>query len=152
MTAIILSIIFPGLGHIYYGKNLKGIIMILLSLVPFLYPIILIWSIWDCINLRNTIVENPISKKEALKAIIVFLVIVPLFSIAFIWAGIFSLNYLSNNNWKPEHTKDEMVKIHFELEKYKSENNEYPKSLFEIIGSKPLKKTFLTDFWGTPYS
>lgn len=35
MIGILLSSIFPGLGQIYYGKNLRGIIMIALTFIPF---------------------------------------------------------------------------------------------------------------------
>ena len=76
MIAIILTIIFPGLGQIYYGKTTKGIIMIILTFVPFLYPFILIWSIIDCIKLRKEQQVEPITRKEAITAIIIFFICV----------------------------------------------------------------------------
>ncbi len=53
MIGVLLSIIIPGLGQIYFGKTMRGIVMILMTLVPFLYPIALIWSIVDAINLSK---------------------------------------------------------------------------------------------------
>jgi TM2 domain-containing membrane protein YozV len=152
MIAIILSIIFPGLGQIYYGKTTKGIIMILLALVLFLYPVILVWSIIDCIYLRKKIEVNPVTRKEAITAIIIFFIVIPGITFLLIVGGFTAIEYISNNYAKPKQTKTEMAKISIAIEKYKTENNELPNTIGDVIGPSPLKETWLVDSWKTPYN
>lgn len=72
MIGIVFSIIFPGLGQIYFRKTSKGILMICLSIIPYIYPFALIWSIIDSIYLNKTVSkENRMSAKEAIIAFII---------------------------------------------------------------------------------
>ncbi len=151
MIAIILSIIFPGLGQIYYGKTWRGIIMILLSFIPFAYPFILVWSIIDCINLRKKYNPDPLSRKEAITAIIIFLVVIPGLFLLIITGGLTVVNYISHNYTKPNTTKKEIVDISNSIIEYKAANNKLPNSIHNIVGSRPLRKSWLTDSWNNPY-
>lgn len=57
MIPAVLSILFPGLGQIYYGEYVRAI-MIIIALTP-LYPAALIWSIIDVIVLNKQDTEPP---------------------------------------------------------------------------------------------
>jgi type II secretion system (T2SS) protein G len=49
-------------------------------------------------------------------------------------------------------TISEMNEISGALKNYKSEIGEYPENLNELIGNRPLKKTWSKDAWGIEYN
>ena len=151
MIAIILSIIYPGLGQIYYGKTWRGVIMILFTLIPFAYPVILVWSIVDCVNLRKNHSPDPLTRKEAITAIIVFFVVIPGIMFLLLTAGISTVEYVSHNYTKPRTTKKELVEISNSILRYKQQTKTVPQSLIDLIGSRPLRRTWLTDSWDNHY-
>jgi hypothetical protein len=77
MLALILSIIFPGLGQFYYGKNKRGIAMLILALTP-LYPVALVWSVIDILRLNKQGITPKFRFKEAMWSILPFVLIIPL--------------------------------------------------------------------------
>ncbi len=151
MIAIILSIIFPGLGQIYYGKTFRGILMILLCFVPFAYPIILVWSIWDCVRLRKTQQVDPITRREAITAIVIFFVVVPLGGALLILGGLKSVEYISDNYTKPKQTREEMAEIAAAYTRLTANSGNPPQSLQDLVGWRPLRQTWFQDAWDTPY-
>ncbi len=151
MIAILLSIIFPGLGQIYYRKTGRGLLMIALTFIPFLYPVILIWSIYDCIQLRKKVKVDPINRRETITAYEIGFIIIPLLNIAFLTGASFAISYISDKHIKVNKTEKEMSEISVRLEKYRQENDSYPQNLKEIIGNSPIRQTFLNDYWGSLY-
>jgi hypothetical protein len=151
MIAIILSIIFPGLGQIYYGKTWRGILMIVLALIPFAYPFILVWSIIDCINLRKKVNPDPVTRKEAITAIVLFFVIIPLFTYVLFIGGLQAIEFITHNYSNPRNTKSELSDIANAVNKYQDKSAKMPTSLYDLIGSKPLRQSWTTDSWGNSY-
>jgi TM2 domain-containing membrane protein YozV len=152
MLAIILSIILPGLGQIYYGKVFKGLLMIFLTFVPFIYPIVLIWSIYDCIQLRKKVTVDPITRKQAILALITGFIIIPLIATALFSGAFYVASKISNQYLKKYNTVSEMKKIQVELEKNFNKEGTYPENLSVIIGSSPVNQTLYTDSWGNLYN
>jgi TM2 domain-containing membrane protein YozV len=66
--SIILSLIFPGLGHLYLGRVKKGVLLLAADIVSvllmsviigvFLLPIVLIYSVIDAYKLTNVVNEE----------------------------------------------------------------------------------------------
>jgi len=92
MIAVALSIIFPGLGQLYFGRWVRGAAMILAGATP-LYPLALVWSAIDAYRLSRAGAQPQFSKKEAM-AVVLLLLLAPLcFGALVITAGK-SLNWL----------------------------------------------------------
>ena len=125
--------------------------MILLCFIPFLYLIILVWSIIDCIQLRKKVKVDPLSRKEAITAIIIFLIVIPFATFILILGSFTVIDNISNNYLKPSQTKSEMTRISISVKNYVDKTNEMPKSLLKLIGNNPVKKTWLIDSWQNPY-
>lgn len=151
MVGVLLSILIPGLGQIYFGKTMRGIIMILMTLVPFLYPIALIWSIIDAIHLSKKSTPPAFSKKEAIGILVTVFIVVPIIAF-FTWMLLFSsLSFVSNRTIKPNNTKEEGTRIVLAIKKFQTSKEKLPGSIYDIIGNKPLNQTWLTDAWDEPY-
>jgi heme/copper-type cytochrome/quinol oxidase subunit 2 len=149
MLAIILSIIFPGLGQLYYEKYLKGAIMILLGLTP-LYPVALIWSVIDVVKIQKEKGQQ-LSGKEMGWMILTIVIIVPLFLGLIGFATYKVIDHVHDLNIKPEETKEEMMNIKISLEEYKNRTGTYPENLYQLIEGRPLRKDWLKDEWGNTY-
>ncbi len=150
MIPIILSILFPGLGQIYYGKYVRAIIMIIIALTP-LYPAALVWSIIDAIRLNKKGIEPRFPKKEAVWSIILFVVVIPV-GLFIAFSGMISLGqWYSNNFLKKNATLEEGNKIVSALQNYKESKGQFPMNISELIGSIPVRKGWRTDSWGEAY-
>lgn len=150
MIPLILSILLPGLGQFYYGKNVRAIFMLLLTFTP-LYPASLIWSIIDVIRLNNQEIQPRFSKKEGIWAIVILLVVIPAFVI-FAFSGMLSLGqWCSNKYFKQNTTIEECHKIVSAIHNHHSMSDEYPKDINTLIGSIPVRSGWKTDSWGEPY-
>ncbi|WP_289056050.1 type II secretion system protein GspG [Carboxylicivirga marina] len=153
MIGIILSIIFPGLGQVYFKKNGKGILMMILAIIPFIYPFILIWSIIDCIYLNKKInKQDRLSLKETVIGIGIFFVVVPLVIYA-LFLGLFKLqDNLTDNYFNPKNTRRELKEIKVELDKYYNYHETYPTNYTDFVNSKPIWANWETDSWQNKYN
>jgi hypothetical protein len=146
MMAVILSIIFPGLGQIYYGKILKGIVMLLLAMTP-LYLLILVWSVWDAYKLSKKETVSPAFRKEALRSLVIFLIAIPLAATLIFLSGYWLINpYVKKNK-----TKKEIKEIATAVEQYYLVNKTYPENLNTLILNRPLRKEWVYDAWHHMY-
>jgi hypothetical protein len=66
-----------------------------------------------------------------------------------IWIGILILRA---KNIKINKTKYEMNEISETLKNYKSETGVFPENLNDLIGNRPLRKTWTKDAWGKDYN
>jgi hypothetical protein len=150
MIALILSILLPGLGQFYYGKNIRAIFMVLLGLSP-LYPLVLIWTIIDILILNKKEAVPVYKLKDAIWAMAILVVIIPAF--IFIAAtGLFAVgNWYSEKYVLPERTLDEGNQIAAAIRDYNSFNGYLPANLNELIDNLPLRAGWLKDSWGEPY-
>ena len=64
MLAIVLSLLFPGLGQLYYGKWIRAALMVILGVTP-LYPVALVWSVIDAYRLSRSGAQPQLSAKES---------------------------------------------------------------------------------------
>ena len=150
MIPIILSILFPGLGQIYYGKYVRAVIMIIIALTP-LYPVALVWSIIDAIRLNNQDIEPRFQKKEAVWSIILFIIVIPV-GLFIAFYGMISLGqWYSNNFSKRNATMEEGNKIVSALYHYQENKGRFPRSISELIGNIPIRAGWRTDSWGERY-
>lgn len=150
MIPIILSILFPGLGQIYYGKFVRAIIMIIIALTP-LYPAALVWSIIDAIKLNKQDIEPRFQKKEAVWSIIIFVVLIPV-GLFIAFSGMIALGqWYSNNFLKRNATLEEGNKIVSALQNYQKSKGQFPTNISELIGSIPVRTGWRIDSWGEAY-
>lgn len=150
MIAIVLSILLPGLGQLYYGKNIRAILMVLLGLTP-LYPLVLIWTVIDIIILNKNGATPKYSKKDAAWAIVILLVIIPAFVIIAV-SGLFAVgDWYSEKFVIPEQTTYEGANIVSAIQVYKESYGKYPSGISELINGRPLRSGWGEDGWGEPY-
>ncbi len=150
MVAIILSIIFPGLGQIYLGENTRGFIMLIMGVTP-LYPVALVWSIIDVIRLNKLGLTSQFDKKEAIWAILLFFVIIPACFVILIFGSISLWNRYQTKYSLEKATRQEGRKIVESLQSYHTSFGHYPSALSELINGKPLRAGWHTDEWEQLY-
>ncbi len=150
MLGIILSIIFPGLGQFYYGKNGRAIMMLLLGLTPF-YPVALVWSIIDIIRLNKKGEAPKFEKKEAIWGVIFLLVIIPVCFLILFFGSFTLFNWYSEAYNKPRIVMEEGNDIVKALNKYKKEKGHYPEDLQTLISGSPIRSRWASDAWGQSY-
>jgi len=106
MVALILSILLPGLGQFYYGKNIRAIFMVILGLTP-LYPLVLIWTIIDIVILNKKGTASVYQLKDAIWALAILVIIIPVF-IVIAATGLYAVgNWYSAKYLLPEQTINE---------------------------------------------
>ena len=150
MLALILSIILPGLGQFYYGKNGRAILMLLLALTP-LYPLALIWSVIDILRLNKQEIQPKFQTKEAVWTIVILLVIIPV-CLLITFSGIFALGkWYSNSFIKENATLEEGNKIVSAIQDYHGVSGKYPTDLSRLIEGRPIRSGWKTDGWGEAY-
>ena len=111
MLSIILSILFPGLGQIYLGRTSSGLTMLLLSLIPFLYPFVLIYSIFDVILLKRKGLAPKYTKDQAIKGVFIIFGLLVFAGAIFSFVSIRLATYYSESHIKSQSSKDEGTKI-----------------------------------------
>lgn len=155
MIGLFLTILFPGLGHFYYGKNLRGVMFVGISFIPFVYPIALILALLDVYKISKSGIKPELSsKREAIIVIILCfgLPIVFFFSVVVIGPKVFhsTLFYIEGRT-NPKKNRETMNDIVRGLERYYSSYQHYPEDLIELVKDNPLRKRWLSDPWGHPY-
>lgn len=150
MIAIVLSILLPGLGQFYYGKNVRAIVMFVLALTP-LYPIALIWSVIDIVRLNRQGIQPAFELKEAMWAILLLLVVVPVcLFVAF--SGMFALGqWYSNKHLKAAATIEEGNTMASAIHRYHKRTGKYPTDISTLMGNIPVRSSWRTDGWGELY-
>ena len=150
MLALILSILLPGLGQFYYGKNGRAILMLLAALTP-LYPLALIWSIIDVLRLNKQGLQPKFEAREAVWAIVLVLVIIPL-CLVVAFSGMFALGkWYSNSFISKNATLEEGERIVSILQSHHANSGKYPKDLNSLIEGIPVRSGWKTDAWGEAY-
>lgn len=150
MIPLILSILLPGLGQFYYGKNIRAIFMLLLTFTPF-YLVALIWSIIDIIILNQKGLPPRFSKKEAVWTIVILLVLIPA-ALFFAFSGMLSLGkWYSDKYMKPTATIEEVSEIASAIHRYYKSSGRYPEDIYALIVGIPVRSGWKTDSWGEPY-
>ena len=145
MIAVILSILFPGLGQIYLGKTWRGILMILLGISP-LYPVSLVWSIVDIIRLNKT-GEIPVFDKRAALWVVIA---VPLFFFL-LGLGIKVSAGKFRQARRPRMTWQEGAEIAAAIQAFKEQTGALPDSIGSLIAMRPPRAGWRTDAWGNDY-
>ena len=51
----------------------------------------------------------------------------------------------------PSRAQEDLDEIYAAILTYQSDTGEYPESIEKLIGNRPLRKDWETDFWGHPY-
>jgi len=154
MLALVLTVIFPGLGHFYYGKNRKGLILAFISFIPFVYPFSLIYALYDIIKLNKSRISPELSKREAIVAIFMIILVPAIFAVTMavtIPKVVRSVSSYFDTRTVPDLNTETMNDIAARLEKYYETNRKYPVRLSEIIRDNPLRKNWETDPWGSRY-
>lgn len=150
MIPIILTLLVPGLGQLYYGKNIRGIVMIILGITP-LYLLVLTWSLIDVVMLNHAGAVPVYKPKDAWWTIAILVVIVPAFLFIVILSAITAGQWYSNHYTFPEQTRHEIRQISKSLSDYHAEFGMYPASLNDIAKESPIRAEWHNDSWGQPY-
>jgi len=137
---------------LYYNKNVRGILFILLSLIPFVYPIILIIAIIDCIRLNKTVpIEERLSGREAILGIAFIFLAVPA-AITILFFGFkYTGDFVSDRIVYPKATHQKMQKIETELIKHYNHHKKYPESLESFLSTKPIWSSWNKDSWNNRF-
>jgi TM2 domain-containing membrane protein YozV len=150
MMAIALSVIFPGLGQLYYGKWGRAILMMLVGVTP-LYPAALVWSVLDAYRLGQRGLRPQFSRGDAVLAIVLLVVVAPLCIALLVVTGGEALGWFQDAHLNRSATVAEGAEIAATIIDYRSELGHYPDSLSTIVGTRPLRAGWFTDGWGRPY-
>ncbi len=157
----VFSIIIPGSGQIIMKKYLKGILMILISLIlgffisviPFYYFYFgtMIWSVIDIYLVMEKSAEKTKAIRYLIFGIVTAIIIIPttfyLTTIGFYKGGQYvKLEYFDSNN-----TKNEMLEISNRLDNYYLQNNKYPSDYLRFVSSKPIWESWKRDSWKNKY-
>jgi len=150
MLPLILSILLPGLGQFYYGKNLRAILMLLLAITP-LYPVALIWSVVDVLRLSKQGIQPRFQKKEAVWAVVLLLVIIPMcLFIAF--SGMFTVGrWYSDTFIRANNSREEGNQIVSAIQRYHERSGKYPADISTLTQGIPIRSGWTTDGWGEEY-
>jgi len=151
MIPIVLSILFPGLGQIYYGRTDSGLTMVLLSLVPFLYPFVLVYSIIDVIRLKRKGYFPRYTGEQATKGVLIIFGIFVLSGFILAFGSIRLLSWYSEDYTKPQLTKTEGDGIIKSIKSYYDGYQQYPEDIESLIRDNPLRKDWRSDEWDEPY-
>jgi hypothetical protein len=151
MIAVALSIMFPGLGQIYYGKWGRAWPMLIAGVTP-LYPLALVWSVFDAHRLSREGIRPQFERKEALTAIVLFFVVAPLCIVLLAFTASRALAWLQDAQLSRSATIHQGAEIASALSDYRAKLGRCPKSIGELIGNRPLRAGWLYDGWGRPYS
>jgi TM2 domain-containing membrane protein YozV len=150
MIALVLSILLPGLGQFYYGKNIRAICMVLLGLTP-LYPIVLIWTIIDIIILNKKGAVPKYTTKNAAWAIVILVVIIPAFIFIAV-SGLFAMgSWYSDKYVFPEQTMTEGRQIATAIHEFHSSYGKFPESIKDLTRNYPIRVGWIKDSWKEPY-
>ncbi|MBD3272358.1 MAG: hypothetical protein GF384_07465 [Elusimicrobia bacterium] len=155
LFGILLNILWPGLGQMYFRKVKRGIFFAVMALfIPF------IMIIAACIDLyllnkryvatdEDTWPDFDVNWKKPLKIILVALFMVIL--------G-YSLYFLSFYLWiarmrqsAAERTLQEMQTVKAALSDFYKDQGYFPQSLSELAGRRPLRNLWASDGWGQSY-
>jgi hypothetical protein len=150
MIAVVLSVLIPGLGQIYLGKTLRGILMVLLAITP-LYPAILVWSVLDCLHLNKQGATPQFARREAIGAIVLLGIVVPATLVTTGYTAFRLFDWYQQSHARPRRTVAEATEIVRALGAFHDGQTRYPTELDAIIGGRPLRKGWNTDEWGRSY-
>jgi hypothetical protein len=150
MMAIALSVIFPGLGQLYYGKLGRAILMILVGVTP-LYPAALVWSVVDAYRLAQRGIQPQFSRRDAVLAIVLLVVVAPFCIAVLVVTGGEVLAWFRDAHLNRSATVAEGAEIAATIIDYRAELGHYPESLSTMVGTRPLRAGWFTDGWGRTY-
>ena len=124
--------------------------MVLLGLTP-LYPIVLIWTIIDIILLKKKGAAPAYKLKDAIWAIVLLVIIIPVFIVVAV-TGLYAVgNWYSEKYVLVEQTINEGNHIATAIREFKSSNGYLPEQIADLTNNFPLRAGWLKDSWGEPY-
>ena len=155
MIETLLTLILPGLGHLYFGHYKKALFLIFLSIAGafFIYLFILVYpyALYDIWKISKEKPEPKYKKSEAVLVIIAVL-IAPTVMVTLLAVSAPSIiRWVKEEVVFPIRVEEEGKEIVAELEKYYRSKGSYPDNLTKIIGVSPIKKKWESDPWGHPY-
>lgn len=155
MLATLLTIIVPGLGHLYYGRKKKALIILVLYVFGALFLPLLIgvylYALYDIWKILETRPKPEFSRSDAL-IVVTICMMVPI-SIILFWISILPpvTKYYRNEVSYPRVAAEEGRRITDALDRYYSSHGSYPDKLELIVGRNPVRKRWLIDPWERPY-
>ncbi len=161
LLPFLLSLILPGAGQLYLKKIWKGLLMIALSLIPwlvipvwpfqFIYTIVLIWSVADV----YLTLEKTEGKAKSIRRLVFSIIIVVILIPVVVYSSILGLTkggaFVADKYLKEGHTQDEMKEIETALEKYFNHYKVYPENYIDFVNKKPIWSHWQNDQWGNRY-
>jgi F0F1-type ATP synthase assembly protein I len=155
MLATFLTIIIPGLGHLYYGYNKKAFLLIGSSIVAaYFLPLYLVLYPYAFYDIWRISKQSPIPKhkrSEAIKIVLIGLLLPIMLIVLWAISIPYFITYYQNKIVFPRQVISEGHDIIDSLERYHERFGKYPEKLSSVIGQNPLRKRWEVDSWGNPY-
>lgn len=156
LALFLVSIFFPGIGHLIVGKHWKGLLIFTLTMVmAYFFPLSAIVFVIIALVDLYYIMEKEDGRKAASRRLIfsllIALIIIPGLFLAFGTSLIFSSEYAEDHYFNEKNTISEMDAIVEALESYRNTNGAYPEDYDAFINSKPIWKNWRSDSWNNPY-
>jgi TM2 domain-containing membrane protein YozV len=151
-TAILLSIAFPGLGHIYLGQYKKGFVFYLLAFLIVVYPVIWILALIDIVIDKGVLAneaENPFSKRKNVLAVALLGAPVSFAFLMFLSLQVYS--FFNNCVLAERRTLKEMTEMETSIVEYEQHYGRYPVSIDELVSIKPVREGWKRDYWNSSY-
>lgn len=161
LLPFLLSLLLPGAGQLYLKQTWKGLLMIGLVILPWIFIPFLIFQfyhlvlvIWSVADVYFTL-EKTEGRDKAVRRLVFSVIIAALILPAIFYASIIGLFsgalLLSETTISTDYTKDEMTEISEALEKHLSHYNSYPSDYADFVGKKPIWSSWKEDQWGNAY-
>ena len=155
MLETFLTVILPGLGHLYYGYTKKAFCLIGLSiLAAYFIPLYLLlypYALYDIWKISKTEQKPTFEKSDAVKVIVIGLLVPAILILAWSISIPYFIKFYQNNVSFPNKVLIDGREISTALENYYQSYGYYPEKLAIIIEGRPLRKRWENDLWGRPY-
>jgi len=154
MIAIVLTLIFPGLGHFYYGKYIRGSIIAGITFFPILYPLTMIGALVDIYRISRTKVSPTLSRREA-TLIILISILFPMIFLLTLWRYgpqvIYkTVQYVQRVDIETRNLS-RIEEITDAISRYYTLHGSCPNDLLHVIGDNPLRKKWEKDAYGNSF-
>jgi len=155
MIGVLLTIVVPGLGHLYYGFNKKAFTLIALYLLGWVFPLCYVilypYALYDIWGICKGNYSPKWNRADAVTIILAVLVGPTLAFLLWISIAPSVLNYYQNTWSFPNIVSTRGKEIVRAIERFYVKYGEYPGEIQNLVNGNPLRKRWLFDPWGNPY-
>ena len=157
LAPFLVSIFFPGIGHLLIGKYWRGLLIFALSLVTAYFfhigaLLFVIIALADLYYIMEKEDGRKATSRRLIFALLIALIVLPGLFLVFGTSLFFSSKYAEDHYFNERNTRTEMGAIAEALESYHHTTGSYPQDYDAFINSKPIWSNWRTDSWNNPYN